>query len=49
MSSGFLEIIKPLQNIAEVCASPIQYTPEKQNNKKIEYKQVRTWNKGLFQ
>ena len=54
MSSGFIKIIKPMQNITEGCVSSIQYTPLKKNNKKLallyvcEYKQVRTWNKGLF-
>ena len=55
ISSGFIEIIKPLENIAECCVSRIEYTPL--NKKQIknfellyvrEYKQVRTWNKGPF-
>ena len=56
MSSGFIEIMKPLQNITEDCVSRIQYTPLKKKTIKNfellyvrEYKQVRTWNKGLFQ
>ena len=56
MSSRFIEIVKPLQNITEGCVSCIQYTPLEKEPIKIfeslyvrEYKQVTTWNKGLFQ
>ena len=56
MSSGFMEFIKSLQNITEGCISRMHNTPMKK--KKIKdfellyvrvYKEVRTWNKGLFQ
>ena len=49
MSSGFIEIIKSLQNTTEGCFSGIQYTPLNKKPMKIfellyirEYKQVRT-------
>ena len=56
MSSGFMEIIKSLQNITEGCVSRMHNTPMKKKTiKDFEllyvrvYKEVRTWNKGLFQ
>ena len=45
MSSGFIEITKPQQNITEGFASPIQYTPlkKKNKNKKFELQYVREY------